>query len=84
MPEAIRLVEELCIQKRINHAGHKVLAYQMFCVQLVIDDAGNPKFSKKKSTAHIDAPVSMAMALYWANKIKPFKSKYEDEDLTTI
>ncbi|GAG21441.1 unnamed protein product, partial [marine sediment metagenome] len=84
MPEAIRLMEEYCILKRINHGGHRALAFQIFNVLLVTDESNNPKFSKKRSGAHIDAAVAASMALYWAQRLNPKGSIYEGRGLTVI
>ena len=70
MSPAIRNLEELVISGRINHGGHEALAWQVSCVAITEDDAGNVKFSKGKSKGKIDAVVSLAMAAYRA-KIHP-------------
>lgn len=66
MPEAIRAVEDLVLQQRLSHGGHRVLAWQVSCVELVLDEAGNSKFSKKRSSGKIDAVVAMTMAVFHA------------------
>jgi len=60
-----KLLETLCVSKRLRHAGNPVLAWQMSNVQVKIDDAGNIKPTKKNShsTARIDGAVSLIMAL---------------------
>jgi phage terminase large subunit-like protein len=60
-----KLLETLCVSKRLRHAGNPVLAWQMSNVQVKIDDAGNIKPTKKHShsTARIDGAVSLIMAL---------------------
>ena len=66
MSPAARNMEEIILAGQLNHGGHEALAWQISCVAMSEDDAGNIKFSKKKSKGKIDAVVSMAMALYRA------------------
>jgi phage terminase large subunit-like protein len=60
-----KMLETLCVSKRLRHAGNPVLAWQMSNVQVKIDDAANIKPTKKHShsTARIDGVVSLIMAL---------------------
>jgi phage terminase large subunit-like protein len=73
MSPAIRNLEELVIDGKINHAGHEALAWQVGCVAIVEDDAGNVKFSKRKSKGKIDAAVALAMAAYRARIYIPLE-----------
>jgi phage terminase large subunit-like protein len=85
MSPAIRNLEELAISGRINHGGHEVLAWQVSCVAISEDDAGNVKFSKRKSKGKIDAVVSLAMAAYRA-KVHPQeeKSVYDERGILFV
>jgi phage terminase large subunit-like protein len=66
MSPAVRNLEEMVADDRLNHAGHEVLAWQVEGVTTAEDDAGNVKFSKRKSKHKIDAVVALAMAAYRA------------------
>jgi phage terminase large subunit-like protein len=81
MSPAIRNLEELVIDGKLSHAGHEALAWQVSCVAITEDDAGNVKFSKRKSKGKIDAVVALAMAAYRAKIHQPFESVYERRGL---
>jgi phage terminase large subunit-like protein len=65
MSAPTKLLETLVIGGKIRHGGNPALAYQMSNLQVRTDDAGNIKPTKahSKSTARIDAPVALIMAL---------------------
>ncbi|MBR4696069.1 MAG: terminase large subunit, partial [Selenomonadaceae bacterium] len=53
----------LVLERRIAHGGNPVLRWMMDNIFVEIDDAGNIKPSKRKSTEKIDGAVAMIMAL---------------------
>lgn len=57
--ELMRLV----LEKKIAHGGHAVLRWMMDNVYVKIDEAGNIKPDKSKSTEKIDGAVALIMAL---------------------
>jgi phage terminase large subunit-like protein len=82
MSPAIKEVETMVLNRKINHGGNPVLSWMIGCCKVVTDAALNFKLDKSKSTGHIDGPVAMAMALYHA-KTKPVAepSVYETRGL---
>jgi phage terminase large subunit-like protein len=76
MSPAIRILEEMATGRRINHGGHPVLSWMVSCVSIVEDDAGNVKYSKKKSKGKIDAVVALTMALFRA-RVHPVEDQSE-------
>ncbi len=77
MSPALREMEAAILNGRLVHGGHPVLT--MCCENsiVVMDDAGNRKLSKKKSTGRIDGMVSLAMALFVAVNAPPEEPDYQ-------
>jgi len=63
MSPAIRELETRLLEKKLKHGNHPVLTMCAANAAVVIDDAGNKKFTKRKSTGRIDALVALAMAV---------------------
>lgn len=63
MGPAIRELETRLLEGRLKHGNHPVLTMCAANAAVVTDDAGNRKFTKRKSTGRIDALVSLAMAV---------------------
>jgi phage terminase large subunit-like protein len=63
MAPAIHELERAIPGKRFIHSGSEILRWIFASVAVVMDDAGNKKFSKSKSTARIDGTVAAAMAV---------------------
>lgn len=63
MAPAIRELETRLLEKKLRHGNHPVLQMCAANAAVVIDDAGNKKFTKRKSTGRIDALVALAMAV---------------------
>jgi phage terminase large subunit-like protein len=70
MSPAVRFLEELVFGHRLNYAGHPVLAWQLSCVAILEVEAGNVRFSKKRSKGKIDAVIALAMAAIRARLLK--------------
>jgi phage terminase large subunit-like protein len=85
MSPALRFLEELIFAGRLNHGNHPILAWQISCVAILDDEAGNAKFSKKRSKGKIDAAVALAMAAYRArlHEVQTV-SVYEERGITVI
>lgn len=54
---------KLTLEKKIAHAGHPVLRWNMDNIFIRTDPAGNIKADKAKSTEKIDGAIAMIMAL---------------------
>jgi len=63
MAPAIRELEVRLLEKKLRHGNHPVLRMCAANASVLTDDAGNKKFTKRKSTGRIDALVAMAMAV---------------------
>lgn len=65
MSPACKRVEQLAIQGKIHHGGHKVLRWNIDCCSIMTDPAGNIKPVKperRRATKRIDGVVAMCMA----------------------
>jgi phage terminase large subunit-like protein len=78
-----KMLEGLVLDKKINHAGQPVLAWNMSNVTLQEDPAGNVKINKGKSKDKIDgvAALIMALAEYMNTLEDGGESIYEDRGL---
>ena len=63
MSPALRDLEQALIENQLAHGNHPLLAMCVANTVIVLDDAGNRKPSKRKSTGRIDGLVALAMAL---------------------
>jgi phage terminase large subunit-like protein len=63
MSPALRDLEQCILDGKLAHGGHPVLTMCANNTVIVLDDAGNRKPSKRKSTGRIDGLVALAMAL---------------------
>jgi phage terminase large subunit-like protein len=63
MSPAMRDLEEIILAGKLAHGGHPVLSMCMSNCAIVLDDVGNRKPSKKKSTGRIDGAVGLIMAI---------------------
>jgi phage terminase large subunit-like protein len=63
MSPALRDLEQVLLEGNLAHGGHPVLSMCVSHTVIVLDDAGNRKPSKRKSTAKIDGLVALAMAI---------------------
>lgn len=77
MGPAIRELETRLLEKRHRHGMHPVLKMCAANAAIVTDDAGNRKFTKRKSTGRIDAMVSLAMADCVGAGPKPPEPKFQ-------
>lgn len=62
MAPSIQALEAALLAGRLCHGNHPVLTWMVRNVRVVADDAGNRKFSKRRSTARIDGIQALAMA----------------------
>ena len=63
MSPALRDLEQVLLEGNLAHGGHPVLSMCVSHTVMTLDDAGNRKPSKRKSTAKIDGLVALAMAI---------------------
>ena len=63
MSPALRDLEQVLLEGNLAHGGHPVLSMCVSHTVITLDDAGNRKPSKRKSTAKIDGLVALAMAI---------------------
>lgn len=63
MSPAIRELESKLLQKKLKHGNHPVLTMCAANATIIMDPAGNRKFTKTKSTGRIDGMVALAMAV---------------------
>jgi phage terminase large subunit-like protein len=63
MGPSIRELETRLLEKKLKHGMHPVLTMCAANAKIITDDAGNRKFTKRKSTGRVDALVSLAMAV---------------------
>lgn len=63
MSPAVQLLEAATLDRRIHHAGHPILRWQMSNVAIERDHAGNRKPSKKRATGHIDGVAALLIAM---------------------
>ena len=63
MSPALRDLEQVLLTANLAHGGHPVLTMCVSHTVIALDDAGNRKPSKWKSTAKIDGLVALTMAI---------------------
>jgi phage terminase large subunit-like protein len=63
MSPALRDLEQVLLEGNLAHGGHPVLSMCVSHTVIALDDAGNRKPSKRKSTAKIDGLVALTMAI---------------------
>ena len=63
MSPALRDLEQILIEGQMAHGNHPVLSMCVANTVITLDDAGNRKPSKRKSTGRIDGLVALAMAV---------------------
>ena len=71
MSPAVQALEAAILDRRIHHAGHPILRWQMSNVAIEIDLSANRKPSKKRAIGHIDGVVSLLMAVAVAAQPQP-------------
>jgi len=63
MSPALRELEQVLLEGELAHGNHPVLTMCVTNTVITIDDAGNRKPSKRKSTGRIDGMIALAMAV---------------------
>lgn len=85
MSPALRELESLLLENKIEHGDHPVLKMCAANSVVRMDPAGNRKLDKAKSTGRIDGMVALAMAVGAAGLSKPpVKSVYETRGFTVL
>jgi phage terminase large subunit-like protein len=63
MSPALRDLEQVLLEGELAHGNHPVLTMCVANTVIAVDDAGNRKPSKRKSTGRIDGMIALAMAV---------------------
>jgi phage terminase large subunit-like protein len=63
MSPALRDLEQVLLEGELAHGNHPVLTVCVANTVIAVDDAGNRKPSKRKSTGRIDGMIALAMAV---------------------
>ena len=63
MSPALRDLEQVLLEGELAHDNHPVLTMCVTNTVIAVDDAGNRKPSKRKSTGRIDGMIALAMAV---------------------
>jgi len=63
MSPALRSLEELLLNKQLEHGAHPVLTMCAANAVVIKDPAGNRKLDKSKSTGRIDGMISLCMSI---------------------
>jgi phage terminase large subunit-like protein len=74
MSPALRELEQILLDGNLAHGDHPVLSMCVNHTAITLDDAGNRKPSKRKSTGRIDGMVALIMAV----GVAPMKVKAID------
>jgi phage terminase large subunit-like protein len=84
MAAPTKAFERVLLERKLRHGGNPVLRWQASNVTVKIDEAGNMKPDKKKSSERIDGIVAAIMALGRAMLVTDTTSVYETSDLFVI
>lgn len=84
MTPALRELETLALDGKLRHGKHPVLRMCAENARVVIDDAGNRKLTKRRSTGRIDGIIALTM-MVGAASMRPEEeaSVYESRGLIT-
>jgi phage terminase large subunit-like protein len=63
MSPAVKSVEALVLQKKLNHGNNPVLSWCVANVAIEVDAAENMKIDKSKAVERVDCAVALAMAV---------------------
>ena len=63
MSPALRDLEQVLLEGQLAHGDHPVLTMCVSQTVITLDDAGNRKPSKRKSSGRIDGLVALTMAI---------------------
>lgn len=79
MGPCIRELETRLLGKKLKHGGHPLLLMAAQNAAVVTDDAGNKKFTKRRSAGRIDPIVALAMAVSVIPPEPPYVPTYRME-----
>lgn len=80
MSPAISELERAILAGKFRHGGHPILRWNFANIAVEMDDAGNKKFSKRKSKDKIDGAVAAAMAVARAATGEDNRSVYDTDE----
>jgi phage terminase large subunit-like protein len=63
MSPALRDLEAIILERKLKHGGHPILQMCASNAVIAVDDAGNRKLSKKRSSGRIDGMTALVIAL---------------------
>lgn len=85
MTPALKALEALALDGKLRHGDHPILRMCAENARVVIDDAGNRKLTKRRSTGRIDGMIALAMAVGAASAAPPQSASiYEERGLLLI
>lgn len=85
MTPALKAVESLALDGKLRHGKHPILRMCAENSRVIIDDAGNRKLTKRRSTGRIDGMVALTTMIGAATASPaPERSVYETRGFLTI
>lgn len=85
MTPALRTLEQLALDGKLRHGNHPILLMCASNARVAIDDAGNRKLTKRKSTGRIDGMIALAMMVGAGTSAAPAEpSVYESRGLMVL
>jgi phage terminase large subunit-like protein len=63
MTPALKAVESLALDGKLRHGNHPILRMCAENARVIVDDAGNRKLTKRRSTGRIDGMIALVMAI---------------------
>jgi phage terminase large subunit-like protein len=84
MSPALRSLEALLLEGRLQHGNHPVLEMCAKHAVVQTDPAGNRKFTKAKASGRIDGMVALAMAVSVASRAEQLAEEYVTGELIAL
>jgi phage terminase large subunit-like protein len=85
MTPALRAVETMALDGKLRHGKHPILRMCAENARVIIDDAGNRKLTKRRSTGRIDGMIALVMMIgAAAGIVPPEDSVYETRGLLLV
>jgi phage terminase large subunit-like protein len=75
MSPALKALETALLAGEVRHGNHPVLTMCMANARVAVDDAGNRKLTKAKSTGRVDGAIALTMAIGAAAAAPPPEQK---------
>lgn len=84
MTPALKALETVALEGKLRHGKHPILRMCAENARVIIDDAGNRKLTKRRSTGRIDGMVALAMLVGAGSAATVITSAYEGRGLLLI